>query len=681
MKDTLKNFGRVYERPLAALVLAAALLGAAPAAPAQVPGPGNIVEAREAWRKRDRARLVALRDQAIAERQPLAPWVDYWELSSRLDTAQVAEVEAFYQRWPGSYVEDRLRNDWLLELGRRRDWPALAADYPRFRMDDDREVRCYALLADHLAGKDVREAGRDAWFDQKDADDGCTLLATALVESRKLGAADIWLRARIAADANRPKAVRAAVQLVAPSLQGDVDDLFSSPVRYLAKRKPAGDRTSQELATLALVRLAASDVDAAVNMLNTTWQTALRPELAAWAWAAVGKRAALSLNPAAPTYYQQADLLATKTDRDIAWGEDMMAWKARAALRNAGGPRWQQVAQAINAMPADAQRDPTWVYWKARALQAVAVPSAEGTGMAAQARELLESIAGQYHFYGSLAAEDLGRRIPMPPVPTPVTPAEREAARDHAGLQRALLLIGAGLRGEGNREWNFSLRGLDDRALRAAAELGCDRAIWDRCINTSERTRGEVDMAQRFPTPFRRDLTSQAREAELDPAYIYGLIRQESRFIMDARSGVGASGLMQLMPGTARWTARKIGLRYTPDMITDRDTNLKLGMAYLRLIKDDLGGSPPMAAAAYNAGPNRPRRWREGPVLEPAIWIENVPFNETRDYVKKVMSNATFYSAVLADPKATHAPSLKARLGPAIGPRAVDQPGPDAELP
>ena len=466
-----------------------------------------------------------------------------------------------------------------------------------------------------------------------------------------------------------------------PAKDGDVGDIVGSPARYLAKKKPAGDRTSQELATLALVRLAATDLDATVNLLNTTWQNGLRPELAAWAWATVGKRAALALDPAAPTYYQQADLLATKTERDIVWGEETMAWKARAALRNSSGPRWQQVMQAINAMDTREQRDPTWVYWKARALQALSRDSTEAGGMASQAQEMLQSIAGQYHFYGSLAAEDLGLPITMPAVPAPVTATEREAAKNDAALQRALLLIGAGLRNEGNREWNFALRGLDDRALRAAAEQGCERALWDRCINTSDRTKAEVDMAQRFPTPFRRELTAKARDASLDPAYVYGLIRQESRFIMDARSGVGAAGLMQLMPATARWTAKKIGMSFTPDMITDRDTNLKLGMAYLKLIQDDLGGSQAMAAAAYNAGPNRPRRWREGPKLEPAIWVENVPFSETRDYVKKVLSNATFYSALLADPNATTAPSLKARLGRSIGPREPGQPVPDGDLP
>jgi soluble lytic murein transglycosylase len=177
--------------------------------------------------------------------------------------------------------------------------------------------------------------------------------------------------------------------------------------------------------------------------------------------------------------------------------------------------------------------------------------------------------------------------------------------------------------------------------------------------------------------PFRNDVVAQTREIGLDPAYVYGLIRQESRFIMDARSHVGASGLMQIMPATARWTAKKIGLDYKSSMITDRDINLKLGTAYLKIVLDDFQGSQALAAAAYNAGPGRPRRWRDGPLLEPAAWAENIPFSETRDYVKKVLSNSVYYSALInGKPE-----SLKARLGPQIGPRDSGSPTTNKEIP
>ena len=217
---------------------------------------------------------------------------------------------------------------------------------------------------------------------------------------------------------------------------------------------------------------------------------------------------------------------------------------------------------------------------------------------------------------------------------------------------------------------------MGERELLAAAQLACDREVWDRCINTSERTRNEIDMAQRYPTPFRAEVTAQAREIGLDPAYVYGLIRQESRFVMDARSGAGASGLMQIMPATARWTAKRIGVAYTSASIADRDMNLRLGTAYLKIILDDFGRSQALAAAAYNAGPRRPRLWREGPTLGPAVWAENIPFPETRDYVKKVLANATWYAALMGTQDAT----LRARLGSAIGPADPVAPA-DKDLP
>jgi soluble lytic murein transglycosylase len=260
--------------------------------------------------------------------------------------------------------------------------------------------------------------------------------------------------------------------------------------------------------------------------------------------------------------------------------------------------------------------------------------------------------------------------------------AEKEAARSNASLQRATHAIAIGLRSEGVREWNYATNlsqsgGMGERELLAAAQLACDRAIWDRCINTSERTQDVMDFAQRFPMPFRDAVTKRSSEIGLDPAYVYGLIRQESRFIMDARSVVGASGLMQIMPATARETARFIGLTgFTANQINDRETNITIGTAYLKRALDDFGGSMAMAAAAYNAGPSRPRNWRNGPQLEAAIWAENVPFTETRDYVKKVLSNTTNYAAVLTG----QPQSLKARLG-MIGPREASAPPPDEKMP
>ena len=664
-------------------LLALLVLSGAPAAPAQTVNAFDepIVQAREALRQKDKARLSALRASTAAARHPLAMWVDYWELGNRLDYAQQPELEAFYARWSGSYVEDRLRNDWLLELGKRRDWPNFVRDHPRFRMNDDREVSCYAMLTQHLAGQDVREAARTAWFTQRDNDDGCQLLASTLVAAQQLAAADVWQEARLSVEFNRPRAAVAAVTLLGLELGKAAAVALDQPARWLerAAAHGSGGPAQPQLATLALMRLAASEPASAAVLLDASWDRTLPAELVAAAWGAVGRQSALKLQPEAVGHCQRALAAQRRSAQPPAWSDDTLAWAVRAALRSAApaAERWSLVAEAIDAMGSAEQRDPTWAYWKARALQARARPGADGDGQRLAARQLLESVASPFSFYGKLALDDLGRKLSLPPRPPTPTAAEREASRTNPGLGRALQLIGIGLRSEGVREWNFTLRGMADRELLAAAQWACEREVWDRCINTSDRTRSEIDLAQRFPTPFRDEVVKAALTIGLDPAYVYGLIRQESRFIMDARSHAGASGLMQIMPATARWTAKKLGLDYKAEMLNDRNINLKIGTAYLKLVLDDFGGSPALAAAAYNAGPGRPRRWREGVTLETAAWAEGIPFNETRDYVKKVLSNTALY-AVLLD--SSTAPALKTLLGSPIGPRTADAP-PVKDLP
>ncbi len=203
---------------------------------------------------------------------------------------------------------------------------------------------------------------------------------------------------------------------------------------------------------------------------------------------------------------------------------------------------------------------------------------------------------------------------------------------------------------------------MSDRELLASAEFASRQQLLDRAVNTADRTRNEHDFAFRFLMPFKAQMQEKATATGLDLEWIYGLIRQESRFVQVARSTVGATGLMQLMPTTARYVAKKIGLdSYRPDGVNDIDTNLTLGTSYLRMVLDDLDNLPVLATAAYNAGPGRPRAWRASLTkpVEGAIFAETIPFNETRDYVNKVMSNATYYAVLI-----TGTPqSLKARMG------------------
>ena len=635
----------------------------------QAPADQALLDMRDAFRRNNATQLSALLPSVRGH--ALEPMARYWETRARLDTASPDQIRAALDAMAGTYWEDRLRNDWLLQLGRTRDWTNFAAELPRFRMNDDRQVRCYGLLLDASEGKLASDVAaqrvRQEWLAQRDTDDGCQTAARALLESGHLTAQTVWHRARLAMETGRPKVASQALALLKPEWAAMLDDISAAPAKYLDEKITAIRPRTKELVTLAIIRLASNDPDgAAAELERTRWRAQLTHEEKGWLWGVIGKRAAQKLQTNALDYFAKGD---TRHMHD-----DHLAWMARAALR---ASRWDTVREAIGAMSDTQQRDATWVYWQARALQARQDPAS-----AARARQLLESIASPHGFYEQLALEDLGRRVAPQPLPAPLTPQEIANAERDPGLQRALAAVRLGLRSEGVREWNYTVAlhtpgGMEDRELLAAADIACRNALWDRCINTSLRTRDQVHMGQRFPTPYKDAVVARARDIGLDPAYVYGLIRQESRFVTEARSGVGASGLMQVMPATARWTAKKIGLTdFQPHQINDKDTNIRIGTAYLKLALDDFDGSLPLAAAAYNAGPNRSRAWRNGPVLAGEVWTENIPFEETRDYVKRVLSNTTLYAAQLTGQEQ----SLRARLG-TVGPRNAATPEPSPDLP
>lgn len=628
-----------------------------------------LLQMKQAAQRGDKARLTALLPQARGH--VLEPWAAYWEMKARLQDVSLPEIQEFLARYAGTYQEDRLRNDWLLLAGQRRDWEGFTSLNPAFRMNDDAQVRCYAVLVETLqsgtATPGQLEEIRRNWFGQRDLDDGCLTAADRMISAGLMSPNDAWKKARLAIEANRPQAARAAVMLVAPDAIPLFDEMNANVGKFLAGRAVVAAKSRRELVVLALIKMANADPDMAASQFDAKWSPMMSAEERNWLWGTIGRQAASKLSPLANGYFANVTKNSDLTD-------DMLAWKARAALR-AGD--WKIVQAAIDAMSETQQRDPAWVYWKARALA-----SYGGDERRAQARTLYESISGTRGFYELLALEELGQRATVPTRPAPLTPEEKNAARNNPALNRALYAISIGLRPEGTREWNYATNlhttgGMTDRDLLAAADLACQREVWDRCINTSERTKGVIDVEQRFPMPFRDTVVRKSREIGLDPAYVYGLIRQESRFIMDARSGVGASGLMQVMPATARWTAKKIGMSdFTPGQINDHETNITIGTNYLKLALDDFDGSMALAAAAYNAGPGRPRNWRNGPTMEAAIWAENVPFSETRDYVKKVLANTTNYAALITGKPQ----SLKERLG-RVGPRDTAEPESSKDLP
>ncbi len=629
-------------------------------------GDRAFLDAREAFRLNDRERLAA--HAARLDGHPLASYAEFWQIVLRLRGGDAeradADAAAFIERHRGTYIADRLRMEWLLSLGARRQF----ADYEREAAQqiwthDEQQVRCYRMLARYLRNEGRRiaeladEARQTLLTTREAGGDGCMALTETLLADGRL---DPWERIRELVEKNQLATAKRLAAL-APGVDArQVAQAIDRPAAWLALHERRLTGAQREIALIALARLARDDPAQAATHANAL-HLHLTPQQRGIVWGRIGHMAAVKLMPEAVPWYRRGGTW-VGTAPNTARADEVLEWQVRAALRgDSRGPDWSMVREAIERMPADLQRDPAWIYWRARALGA--------DRREAEAQSLLRSLAGGHHFYARLAAEELGEPLALPSAAA--APAEEEVARFAAneGIARALKLIELGLRGDGNREWNWQTRGMDDRQLLALAEFARRQGVLDRMISTAERTREQHDFALRFPAPHRDELAPQARAAGLDETWIYGLIRQESRFIADARSSAGALGLMQLMPATARYVARRVGMSdFRPARITDLDVNLRLGTHYLRFVLDDLDGQPVLATAAYNAGPSRPRAWRatlQRPV-EGAIFAETIPFNETRDYVKKVMANAVVYAAVFGD----KGQSLKARLG-TVTPKAA----------
>ncbi len=624
---------------LAAFVAAAPALAAAPKGNGTSPDE-LIVSAQAAFRAGDALKLS--RYAASLEGHVLLPYVEYWQLKLRLDEMPSPEVRAYLAKYPGSYLADRLRADWLKELGKRRDWQTFDLELAPLVVDDA-EVRCYTLASRLARGDEgtLNEVSR-YWHEPKDLPEGCVAVAEAAIAKGRFTVKQVWRRVRLLLEAGQMTPARRTMAYLPAADRPDEKLLnlaATGPAKLLAR--PPEDLTNRgprEMVLFAVARVARNDPRVAAEFVNGSLGRKLSNDDRAYVWGRVAFEAAKRLLPEANEWYGRAG--------DADFSDEQLAWKARAALR-AGD--WPAVAAAIDLMTVEGNADNAWRYWYGRSLAA--------QGKADGARAYYLRIAGQPDFYGMLASEELGQPFALPP-PAQSTEEQVSKAKAVPGLARALELFRLNLRTEGVREWFFTIRGMADADLLAAAELARRTELYDRAINTADRTATVHDFRLRYLAPFRETFRAQSQAFDVEEAWLYGLTRQESRFIANAKSSAGAQGLMQLMPATARWVAKKIGLTLAPGRVIEVDTNVTLGARYVKLVLDDLG-HPVMASAAYNAGPGRARRWRDTKPLEGAIYAESIPFNETRDYVKRVMANTVWYAALLEGKTVP----LKARMG------------------
>lgn len=605
-----------------------------------------VENAYRAIQNRQWDRLLGFAYTAKADHE-IGAYPTYWFLRNHISIANStaalnqASLKQFIADHPNSYMAERLKAEWIIKAASLGDHRTAAALGPvNINLT---QAQCALIQSQAVMG--MRVGIRDA-LDTFNPGNSCWDMLRTLNSQGRLSFEQLQPGLRNAVEYDDKNAARRyAAMIFSPAQLAQYDAIMTDPRAWIARQSGrAASTLDAELRAIAFSRLARQDREQGIQILRNT--QLLTDKDKQWAYAQFGLVSVLNLEDRSDAWYQQS--------KNVALSDYNAAWRVRAALRQPN-INWQRVKNTIEMMNKDQQKESAWVYWHSRALAAL--------GQSAAAQNGYRSLLSHYDFYGQLAREALGQQITWPQQADPVTAAELAQIKRNSGLQNAVALLGIGAREYAVVEWNYAIQGLNDRQLMAAAEWANQVGFYDRTINTSLLTQHSVNFNQRYVAPFDGRVTAQARRQGVSPAWVYGLIRQESRFVPIARSRVGASGLMQLMPGTAQLVARKLGVQnYNHSMINDFDTNTLFGVTYLKDILDKQGGSEVLATAGYNAGPNRSVRWRNSlsQPVEGAIFTETIPFTETRLYVKHVLSNAVWYDIKFNQGRPS---SLTQRLG------------------
>ena len=604
----------------------------------------TFLHAQSAYQSRNDTQLAADANQLHAQNHVLAVYADYWLMLLKLSTSDKATVQAFLTQNADYPFADKVRAEWLKALARRQEWSDFFEEFPRYKRDD-LAVTCYAIEGRAKSGDVIALAeGRALWMSSAEQPSNCNNVFDLMQQSKLLTQDDIWARFRLAMQDGKVSLAKTVIQRddsLNKSQLKLIDSVYQNPQAALDKKIiPYQTHLGRALNLYAIDRLARTQFDDAM----TLWKKVIshfEEDEKTYMWGRFAMHAARRHDDNALDLYGKV--------KNIELDKDQLAWKVRSALL---AKNWTTVQATIADMSQSQQEEDVWRYWRGRAYKELRdVPKANA---------ILVPLAREHTYYGLLAEEELGSVLNERNTSYAPSEAEVSAVKNQPAMQRALELDRLGFRWESRAEWAWAVKDYDDKQMLAASELAMRQNWYDVAINTAEKTKYMHNFALRYPAPYRDTVRNFCKENGLDEAWVYGLTRQESRFVTYAKSGVGASGLMQVMPNTASWVAKKIGLTdYKHHMIDQTDTNIRLGTFYLRYTLDLMSGQAAMATAAYNAGPGRAKKWAPKQPLEGAIYTETIPILETRQYVQKVLANSCFYANRLG----TKTQTLKQRLG------------------
>jgi len=622
------------------LVLAASLLHAAYAAPPK--RADALDEQREQYRA---ARAALSRGEVKTFRRltgglseyPLYPYLEYAELRRRIGTLPQRDVEAFLGRYGDDLLGVRLRNAWLDTLAAKQRWP----DYLRYSTDatsstpERRCERAWAMLKSGETARAMEEATR-IWLSPRSLPKVCDRLFSTWIERGNPDADVAWRRFHLAVSADQQQLARYLLRFLDPAQRKDAELCLAirerpSLVGERARFARENPRASQ-VVEYGLSRLAAQDAAAARALFSTY---AREGYLTEEAQRLLSRRIASGLARTSNSTALEWAMGLEAAIRSEELSEDMV----RYAMRDG---EWERITEVLHLIPEPLRQQSRWRYWTSRGLEATGT-----SANAAEVRRQYEALGAERSYYGFLAADRIGVGYSMQHEPVPVGARELDRIARHPGIRRAreLWLIGEQL--DSRREWFHTLPRLNDRERVAAGKLAATWGWHPLSIGALIAAEDWNDLELRFPLAYDEAFSRASRQTRIDDTLLYAVARQESAFNATIRSPAGALGLMQLMPATARETARRAGIPYqgTQDLLNP-STNVTLGSRYMRSMLDDFQQNRILAAAAYNAGPARVRRWlRNMPAeVEHDLFVETIPFRETRQYVQNVLSFAVIYA-------------------------------------
>jgi soluble lytic murein transglycosylase len=560
---------------------------------------------------------------------PLYAYLPAAALEHDIQQTDRASVEAYLKQYPDWIPATDLRRDFLLELARRQDWNNFLAMYQPGLGD---ALSCDALQARLARGETLNfDKDLSALWDKPTLPAACDPVLDAAHDQGLLTSNRLWTRIDLAADAGQGGTISKLAGWLA------ADDSTAAQQLALALRDPSAavaaatnwpdTQRSRQAVTLALTRLARRQSDTA----DTAWQS-------------LQSRFNFSVSQRGQILHALALFHATDFDANAlarlialppaAQTDASREWRVRVALAEQD---WPAVLAAIDALTETQKQDGEWRYFRARALAAL--------GRNAEAQQQLSTLATEPTFFGFLAADRLQQPYAICPLQLADDPQREEALLNQPGLLRAFELYAVNLPKLARREWTQALQGADPDTLRLAADLANKRGWYDRAVFTLASGDALRLYQLRFPLASQDGVVPQAAQSGIEAAWAYGILRAESAWMSDARSGADARGLMQLLPGTAELVAKRNGLNWGGgDTLYDPTVNITLGTRYLAQMAERYNGAPWLASAAYNAGPGRVDQWLAARgTLTPDLFVATIPFKETREYVARVMAFSVIY--------------------------------------